>query len=73
MDAIIIYGWSEGVTTRMVEVTRAFNAPVHKMEKVEDLRLDWLREIEKVGIIGANENPEWMINDAIKRSKSIAA
>jgi hypothetical protein len=26
-----------------------------------------------VGIIGANETPEWMINDAIERIKSMAA
>ena len=45
------------MTTRMVEVARAFNAHVHKIEKVDDLRLDWLREKEKVGIIGANETP----------------
>ena len=61
------------MTTRMVEVARAFNADVHKIEKVDDLRLDWLRGKEKVGIIGANETPEWMINEAIERIKSMAA
>jgi 4-hydroxy-3-methylbut-2-enyl diphosphate reductase len=73
VDAIIIFGWTEGMTTRMVEVARVFNAHVHKIEKVEDLRLEWLRGKEKVGIIGANETPEWMINDAIERIKSMAA
>ena len=54
-------------------MARAFTAHVHKIEKVDDLRLDWLRGMEKVGIIGANETPEWMINDAIERIKSMAA
>jgi len=40
VDAIIIFGWTEGMTTRMIEVARAFNAHVHKIEKVDDLRLD---------------------------------
>ena len=35
VDAIIIFGWTEGMTTRMVEVARAFNAHVHKIEKVD--------------------------------------
>ena len=73
VDAIIIFGWTEGMTTRMLEVARAFNEHVHKIEKVDDLQLDWLRGREKVGIIGANETPEWMINEAIEHIKSMAA
>jgi 4-hydroxy-3-methylbut-2-enyl diphosphate reductase len=73
VDAIIIFGWTEGMTNRMLEVARAFNAQVHKIEKVDDLKLDWLRGKEKVGIIGANETPDWMIDEAIERIKSMAA
>jgi 4-hydroxy-3-methylbut-2-enyl diphosphate reductase len=73
VDAIIIFGWTEGMTTRMVEVARAFNTHVYKIEKVADLQLEWLRGREKVGIIGANETPDWMINEAIERIKSMAA
>ena len=73
VDAIIIFGWTEGMTTRMVEVARAFNTHVYKIEKVADLQLEWLRGMEKVGIIGANETPDWMINEAIERIKGMAA
>ena len=47
VEAIIIYGWTEGMTTRMIEVARAFNEHVHKIEKLDDLRLEWLREKRK--------------------------
>jgi 4-hydroxy-3-methylbut-2-enyl diphosphate reductase IspH len=73
VDAIIIFGWTEGMTTRMVEVARAFNAETYKIEKVDDLKPEWIRGKEKVGIIGANETPDWMINEAIERIKSMAA
>jgi 4-hydroxy-3-methylbut-2-enyl diphosphate reductase len=73
VDAIIIFGWTEGMTNRMLEVARAFNAHAHKIEKVDDLKLEWLRGKEKVGIIGANETPDWMIGEAIERIKSMAA
>jgi 4-hydroxy-3-methylbut-2-en-1-yl diphosphate reductase len=73
VDAIIIFGWTEGMTNRMIDVARAFNGHVHKIEKVDDLQLEWLRGKEKVGIIGANETPDWMINEAIERIKSMAA
>jgi 4-hydroxy-3-methylbut-2-enyl diphosphate reductase IspH len=40
---------------------------------VDDLQLAWLRGKERVGIIGANETPDWMIDEAIERIKSMAA
>jgi 4-hydroxy-3-methylbut-2-en-1-yl diphosphate reductase len=61
------------MTTRMVEVARAFNGEAYKIEKVDDLQPEWIRGKEKVGIIGANETPDWMINEAIERIKSMAA
>jgi 4-hydroxy-3-methylbut-2-enyl diphosphate reductase IspH len=57
----------------MLEVARAFNASAHKIERVDDLKLEWLRGKEKVGIIGANETPDWMINEAIERIKIMTA
>lgn len=73
VDVIVIFGWTEGMTSRMLEVARAFNAHVHKIEKVNDLQLEWFRGKETAGIIGANETPDWMINEAIERIKGMAA
>lgn len=73
VDVMIVFGWTEGMTNRMLEVAHAFNSHVHKIEKVDDLRLEWFRGKEKVGIIGANETPDWMMNEAIERIKSMAA
>jgi 4-hydroxy-3-methylbut-2-en-1-yl diphosphate reductase len=73
VEAVVVVGWTEGMTSRMIEVARAFNPSVHKLEKVDDLQLDWFRGKEKVGVIGANETPEWMVDDVVKRIKSMAA
>lgn len=73
VDAIVIFGWTEGMTNRMVEVARAFNANVYKIEKVGELRPEWFRGKEKVGVIGANETPDWLVDEAIKKIKSTAA
>lgn len=73
VEAIVIFGWTEGMTNRMIEVARTFNRHVHKIEKVDDLRAEWFKGKEKVGIIGANETPEWMMNEAIERMKTLAA
>lgn len=73
VDAVVVFGWTEGMTNRMVEVARAFNRNVYKIEKVEELKPEWFRGKEKVGVIGANETPDWMVDEAVARIQSLAA
>ncbi len=72
VDVIVIFGWTEGMTNRMIEVARAFNSHVYKIEKVDDLRADWFVGQNKVGIMGANETPPWMLDEAVERMKALA-
>jgi 4-hydroxy-3-methylbut-2-enyl diphosphate reductase IspH len=73
VEVLIVYGWTEGMTNRMLEVGRAWNPNVYKIEKVEDLRAEWFAEKERVGVIGANETPDWMVDEAIDRIRSMAS
>lgn len=72
VDVLVILGWTEGMTTRMVEVARSFNPKVYKIEKVEELQPEWVQGVATVGVIGANETPDWMIDDLLERIKSTA-
>jgi 4-hydroxy-3-methylbut-2-enyl diphosphate reductase len=73
VEVLIVFGWTEGMTTRMLEVGAAFNPNVYKIEKIDELRPEWFLGRQKVGVIGANETPEWMVDEAIARIKSLAA
>jgi 4-hydroxy-3-methylbut-2-enyl diphosphate reductase len=73
VEVLIIFGWTEGMTNRMLEVARTFNPNVYKIEKVDDLQAKWFLGKEKVGIIGANETPPAMIDEAVDRLKALAA
>jgi len=72
VDVLVILGWTEGMTTRMLEVARSFNPRVYKVEKVEELQPEWFQSVATVGLIGANETPEWMLNDAAARIEAMA-
>jgi (E)-4-hydroxy-3-methyl-but-2-enyl pyrophosphate reductase len=72
VEALVIFGWTEGMTSRMLEVARAFNPRVYKIERVDDLRVEWFESKDRVGIIGANETPDWMVDEAVERIKSLA-
>ncbi|NIO11421.1 MAG: hypothetical protein GTO40_26740 [Deltaproteobacteria bacterium] len=73
VEAIVIVGWTEGMTTRMMEVARASNPNAYKIQKTDDLQLQWFRGKQKVGVIGANETPDWMVDEVIERIQSMSA
>ena len=72
VDAIIIFGWTEGMTTRMVK-SPALSIGRAQNRKGRRPQARVAAGKEKVGIIGANETPEWMITEAIERIKSMSA
>ena len=73
VDLMVIVGWTEGMTNRMLEVSRTFNPCTYKLEKVDQLERQWFQGKEKVGVIGANETPKWMLDEVVDRIKSMAA
>ncbi|MFQ5851176.1 MAG: hypothetical protein ACE5JU_11395 [Candidatus Binatia bacterium] len=73
VEAIVVVGWTEGMTNRMLEVARAFNPCVYKLEKIDQLHAEWFRGKEKVGVIGANETPNWILDEVVERIKCLAA
>ncbi len=71
-DALVIVGWTEGMTNRMVEVALNFNHKVYKIEKIDQLQQRWLQGATTVGVIGANETPDWMLDEVVERLGSMA-
>lgn len=73
VEVVVVFGWTEGMAIRMEEVARAFNGNVHRIEKVEDLERGWFTGKSRVGIIGANETPDKLVDEAVERIRSMAA
>ncbi len=73
VEAVVIFGWTEGMTNRMEEVARAFNANVYRIEKLEELDRSWFTGMSRVGIVGANETTDELVDEAVERIKSMAA
>ncbi len=73
VEAVVIFGWTEGMTNRMEEVARAFNGNVYRIEKLEELDRSWFTGMSRVGIVGANETTDELVAEAVERIKSMAA
>ncbi len=73
VEAVVIFGWTEGMTNRMEEVAKAFNDNVYRIEKLDDLERSWFTGMSRVGIVGANETVDELVDEAVERIKSMAA
>ena len=45
---------------------------VENEDKVEQFQPEWVQGAATVGVNGANETPDWMVDDAAKRIKTMA-
>ncbi len=73
VEAVVIFGWTEGMTNRMEEVAKTFNGNVYRIEKIDDLERSWFTGMSRVGIVGANETTDELVDEAVERIKSMAA
>lgn len=73
VEAVVIFGWTEGMTHRMEEVAQAFNDHVYRIEKVDDLQRSWFTGKSRVGVVGANETTDELVDEAVERIRSMAA
>lgn len=69
-DVILIVGWNEGMTNRMIETAKQCNNHVYKIKNAEDIQPEWFDKKNKVGVIGSNETPGWMVDETIERVKN---
>ena len=71
-DAIVIVGWTEGMTTRMVETAKSCTDKVFEIKHPDELDPAWFKDTDSVGVIGANETPEWMVEETVNRLEAMA-
>ncbi|MDX1485319.1 MAG: hypothetical protein R3229_12650 [Alphaproteobacteria bacterium] len=71
-EAIVIVGWTEGMTTRMVETARSCSDKVFEIKHPDELDPAWFAGVRSVGVIGANETPEWMVEETVIRLEAMA-
>lgn len=70
-DALVVVGWTEGMAYRMVETAKMYSDKVLMLKHPEDLDPGWFEGLGKVGVIGANETPEWMVDATVEKIRAL--
>ncbi len=62
---IVIGGRNSANTGRLAEVSAAEGATVHHIETAEELKLEWFRSRDKIGITAGASTPDWIIEEVV--------
>lgn len=60
---IVIGGRNSANTGRLAEVSAEEGATVHHIETAEELKLEWFRSRDKIGITAGASTPDWIIEE----------
>ncbi len=67
---IVIGGKNSGNTTRLYQICSAITKTYH-IENVDEIEIDWFKNIETVGITAGASTPDWIIENIKGRIKKI--
>lgn len=62
---IVIGGRNSANTGRLAEVCRSEGAAVHHIETAEELKSEWFRSRDKIGITAGASTPDWIIEEVV--------
>lgn len=62
---VVIGGRNSANTGRLAEICRAEGAATHHIETAAELRCDWFKNHDKVGITAGASTPDWIIEEVV--------
>lgn len=66
VDAMIVVGGRNSANTKhLEEVCREVNQRVHLIETAEELKAEWFRGVQHVGLTAGASTPDWIIEEVI--------
>ncbi|KKP66902.1 MAG: 4-hydroxy-3-methylbut-2-enyl diphosphate reductase [Candidatus Moranbacteria bacterium GW2011_GWE2_35_164] len=66
-DLVFVVGSAESSNSnRLWEIAKNINNNTHFIERLADIKEEWLENIECVGITGGASSPQWVIKDVVK-------
>ena len=72
VDLVLVIGRTEGKSARMVEICEKAGTPARRFDRLEAIRPEWFKGVERVGIIGGNATHKSLIDKIEARVREIA-
>jgi len=67
VDVMVVVGGRNSANTRhLAELCRKTGTPTYHVEKAGELRSEWFKGAQKVGVTGGASTPAWIIEEVVK-------
>jgi 4-hydroxy-3-methylbut-2-enyl diphosphate reductase len=67
---IVVGGRNSANTSRLVSLCREEKKPVYHVEVVDEIRSEWFKGAERVGVTAGASTPSWVIEAVLKRLRA---
>ncbi len=67
---IVVGGRNSANTSRLVSLCRESGKPAYHVEVVDEIKAQWLKGVEKVGVTAGASTPGWVIDAVVNRLKA---
>lgn len=68
VDMVLVVGGRESANTaRLASVARAAGVPAYHIESAAELKADWFKGMDRVGITAGTSTPDWIIEEVIAK------
>jgi small subunit ribosomal protein S1 len=64
---LVVGGRSSANTSRLAVISREVGVPTQRIETVSEIRSDWLKDVERVGVTAGTSTPDWIIKEVMER------
>ncbi len=68
---IIIGGKHSGNTRRLAQISKALNPNTYHIEKADELKAEWFKGAENIGVSAGASTPDWIIKEVVEKIKEI--
>ena len=69
---VVVGGKNSSNTTQLTNLSKKICSKVYHIETADELKPEWFKGIEKVGITGGASTPQWLIDDVVEKLKEIS-
>ncbi|MFB3879967.1 MAG: 4-hydroxy-3-methylbut-2-enyl diphosphate reductase [Armatimonadota bacterium] len=68
---IVVGGRNSANTQRLAEICEATGTPTYHVETAGELRADWLRGAQRVGVTAGASTPAWIVDEVVQRMRQL--
>ncbi len=68
---LIIGGRNSSNTTKLFNISKHLNPKSYHIESAKELKIDWLKNIETIGITAGASTPQWVIEEVVRKVQTI--